>query len=178
VLYQCPHCGTEFSMLTAENTITCSSCGFTQTVDAYGFFHHSGGPGEEVRLVSNWSRLIHDRLAEKIAQGEEQTLSCKAEIRMVDNKRHKFTTVGSGTVTLQPGKFLLEGTIGGQEISKEISVLGVPTLPFSPGKHLELQDGNTIYRCVLEDGKLVMKFINMVKIFYARNQMKMQEKVS
>ena len=27
-----------------------------------------------------------------------------------------------------------------------------------------------LYRCVLEDGKLVMKFINMVKIFYELNK--------
>lgn len=29
-----------------------------------------------------------------------------------------------------------------------------------------IQDSQTIYRCVLKDGKLAMKFINMVKIFY------------
>ena len=45
----------------------------------------------------------------------------------------------------------------------------VPTLPFSPGKHLEVQDGPDTYRCVLEDGKQVMKFINMVKVFYELN---------
>ena len=40
------------------------------------------------------------------------------------------------------------------------------TLPFTPGKHLEVQNGNDIYRCVLEDGRLAMKFINMIKIFF------------
>lgn len=39
-------------------------------------------------------------------------------------------------------------------------------LPFSPGKYMEIQDGQNIYRCVLEDGKPVMKFINMVKAFH------------
>ena len=42
--------------------------------------------------------------------------------------------------------------------------------PFSPGKHFEIQDGQMIYRCVLEDGKMVMKFINMLKIFYEQAQ--------
>ena len=35
---------------------------------------------------------------------------------------------------------------------------------------VQLQDGETIYRCVLEDGRLVMKFINLVKIFYELNK--------
>ena len=86
--------------------------------------------------------------------------------------------VGSGTVTLIQGKFLLEGTLGGVPIQKEISVGNVPTLPFSPGKHLEIQDGATIYRCVLDDGRLVMKFINMLKIFYELGQHKQKEKAS
>ena len=42
----------------------------------------------------------------------------------------------------------------------------VPTLPFAPGRYLELQDGNRIYRCLPEKGALVMKFINMLKIWY------------
>lgn len=34
----------------------------------------------------------------------------------------------------------------------------------------ELFSGEDIYRCVLGDGRLVMKFINMVKIFYELHQ--------
>ena len=45
-------------------------------------------------------------------------------------------------------------------------IAGIPTLPFKPGKYLEVQHGSDIYRCVLSDGRLVMKFINMLKIFH------------
>lgn len=63
-------------------------------------------------------------------------------------------------------RFLIEGMLHGEEVSLCIPIAGFPTLPFSPGKYLEIQDGQTIYRCVLQDGRLAMKFINMVKIFY------------
>lgn len=173
VLYQCPNCGEEFTMQVSEKSlISCSSCGYAQRSDELGFFHKESTLGEEIRHVSDWSRMIYDRLKVRIDADPAQTISCRTCIHMVDDRRHKFMEVGSGTVTLISGKFLLEGTIGGTPVSKEISVLGVPTLPFSPGRHLELQDGATIYRCVLEDGKLVMKFINMLKIFYERNQVK------
>ena len=173
VLYQCPNCGEEFTMSTARSdTLTCTSCGYTQRSDVYGFLHKQGNVGEEIRHVSDWSRWIYEDLRARVDAQPEQTISCGTKIHMVDDKRHKFVEVGSGTVTLMPGKFLLEGTLGGAPICKEISVGNVPTLPFSPGRHLELQDGATIYRCVLEDGKLVMKFINLLKIFYERNQVK------
>ena len=91
---------------------------------------------------------------------------------MVDNQRHKFIPVGEGVLTLQPDAFHLEGVLDGAVLSKDISIAGLPTLPFSPGKHLALQDGATIYRCVLDDGRLVMKFIHMLKIHYELAQSK------
>jgi len=40
------------------------------------------------------------------------------------------------------------------------------SLPFQPGKYLEIQCGEQIYRCFPDNGALVMKMINMVKIYY------------
>ena len=85
---------------------------------------------------------------------------------MIDFNKHKFVPVGAGNVTLEAGAFTLQGQINGEAVDMRISTAGIPTLPFSPGKHFEIQSGKTIYRCVLEDGRLAMKFINMVKIFY------------
>jgi hypothetical protein len=59
-----------------------------------------------------------------------------------------------------------------------VPIGNVPALPFSPGKYLEIQDGGNIYRCVLADGRLVMKFIHMVKIFYRHNQMAARAKTA
>ena len=59
-----------------------------------------------------------------------------------------------------------DGIINEQEVNMEIPIVNFASLPFKPGKYIELQSGENIYRCVLEDGKLAMKFINMVKIFY------------
>jgi DNA-directed RNA polymerase subunit RPC12/RpoP len=171
VLYQCPSCHNEFSVSATEyGEISCGCCGFRQVVDDYGFFRKVDGPGEEVRYVSQWSRWIYDGLARKLEAGEEMTLSARTKICMVDDRRHKFIPVGEGMLTLDPGGFRLEGTLGGAALDKGISIAGLPTLPFSPGKHLELQDGGTIYRCVLDDGRLVMKFIHMLKIFYELSQ--------
>lgn len=167
VLYSCPHCGSEFSMaVKEESTLCCQSCGYSQTGDEHGFLHKTSDHGQEIRYVSDWSRKIYLALKEKLAKGEETILSAKTAIHMVDPIKKKYMPAGHGTVTLSPEKFLIEGTLHGEDISLSIPVEGFPTLPFSPGKYMEIQDGQTIYRCVLEDGKLAMKFINMVKAFY------------
>lgn len=96
-------------------------------------------------------------------------LSAKTRIHMVDTRKNKYAEAGHGTVTLNGEHFLLEGVLHQEPIQLRIPIAGFPTLPFSPGKYIEIQDGPTIYRCVLEDGKLAMKFINMVKIFHEMN---------
>ena len=88
---------------------------------------------------------------------------------MINYKTHKFEKVGEGSITLTNQSFLIKGSINGEETDVKVSIVNFASLPFSPGKYLEIQHGEDIYRCVLRDGRLVMKFINMVKIFYELN---------
>ena len=173
VLYQCPHCLAEFSVEAVEkDRLRCSACGYEQGSDAYGFLHKTSSHGEELRYVSDWSLGIYGRLKEKLLSGEVADLSMPMTIRMIDYDRKKFMDVGHGTLSLNARQFTIDGVIREQPVSLAVSIAGVPTLPFKPGKYLEVQDGNDIYRCVPEDGRLVMKFINMVKIFHELSQNK------
>lgn len=167
VLYMCPHCKSEFSMeVTNGSTIRCTACGFEQTSDEYAFFHNTGDVGTEVRYVSDWSKLIHQTLKEKAAQKTEYTLSTHVAIHMINSKQKKFAEVGQGTLTLSRKQIRLEGQIHGEPADLCVPISSIPTLPFSPGKYLEIQSGQTIYRCLPEDGHLVMKLIHLVKVFH------------
>ena len=166
VLYMCPHCGAEFAVeVTEKSTLRCVHCGYSATGDKYGFLHH-GGIGEPFRYVSDWSKHIFQTLKAKIRENPEMTLSAPTKIHMIDPKKDAFREVGQGILRLDCEQFHLAGIIHGETTDLHISIGPLPTLPFTPGRHLEIQDGNTIYRCVLEDGRLAMKFINMVKIFF------------
>lgn len=170
VLYMCPHCKTEFSVkVKNKNTLYCAGCGYEQQSDEYAFLHNVGGIGEEIRYVSDWSRMIHDHLKRRIESGEQGALSAKTKIHMIDYKKNKFVEVGEGKVTLSREGFVLDAVIGGERKEMNIPITSFASLPASPGKHFEIQHGDEIYRCVLDDGRLVMKFINMVKIFYEIN---------
>ena len=167
VLYQCPHCGREYTVTVREkSTLCCTACGYSQTSDEYGFFRNESGIGPEIRYVSDWSRLIFASLKETLCADPGYSLTSKTVIKMVSPDKPKFEEVGQGTLSLSSGGFCLEGTARGSELHLKIPAGAAPTLPFSPGKYLELQHGNDIYRCVLEDGRQVMKFINMMKILY------------
>ena len=165
VLYQCPHCHREFTMESPEDTcLRCNACGYEVESDRYGLLQNKKGLGPALTCVSDWSRLILQALKEKVRTGEETGLAAPVTLGILEPETGKFRDGGRAVLTLTEGKCHLLGAFPGGE--RAVSMVGVPTLPFSPGKYLEIQDGETIYRCCPEDGRLVMKFINLVKIFY------------
>lgn len=170
VLYMCPHCLTEFSIKVKNgNTLSCSHCGFEQISDEYALLHNRKGVGREVRYVSDWSRFIYGKLREKVERGVEDGMSVRTGIHMIPEGGKRFTQVGEGVLSLSRNGIRIDGQLHGERAALEVPIGNIPTLPFSPGKYLEVQQGDTIYRCVLEDGRLTMKFINLVKIFYELN---------
>lgn len=167
VLYECPECGTEFSIQVKDkNSLYCTDCGYRETADEFSFLHNTGYRGREIRHVSEWSRLIYSRLKERIEADENYCLTSDTKIHMIDFKKHKFAEVGQGEIRLSKEGFVLSGSVNGKELSLSVSPANIPTLPFGPGRYLEIQHGDDIYRCVLSNGRLVMKFINALKIFY------------
>lgn len=168
VLYMCPHCGAEFTIATEGNRIACTACGFTHESDRYGLLHQAGTVGQEVPYISDWSRRIYGRMARQLETEGLPTLESRVSIRMIDRKKKKFVPVGQGTLTLSQERFRLQGTVNGEALDVAVDAGTFPSLPFSPGKYLEFQHGDNIYRCMLEDGKLVMKYINMIKVLYEK----------
>lgn len=176
VLYVCPHCGGEHTMQVRDgSTIFCTACGYEQSSDEYGFLHNHKGIGPEIRYVSDWSRLIYNGLSRQVELGRIKSVTEDIQIQMIDYHSHKFVNVGQGSLTLEPDRFLFSGTLNEKQTEMEISSQGLPTLPFCPGKYLEIQDGKTIYRCVFRDGRQVMKFINLVKIFYQNSHSRTEQ---
>ncbi len=166
VLYKCPSCGREFSMAVRDKcVIYCSHCGYAQRSDSYGFLHLEGDVGEELRYVSDWNGFILSELEKCILEGEN-SISTPVSVSMIAEGQRSFSNVGEGRLSLDSRGFVLEGKLHGEQVTISIPIVNIPTLPFSPGKYLELQRDKDIIRCLPEDGRLVMKMINMLKIFH------------
>ncbi|MBR2614201.1 MAG: 1-acyl-sn-glycerol-3-phosphate acyltransferase [Clostridia bacterium] len=164
VLYMCPNCKKEFTVKVKDgSTIYCAECGFTEIADDYQLLTKLSDVGEEIRYPSTWNKIITDTLKTKILSGED-TLSSTVEIQMII--KNKFQKVGDGTLTLNKEKFTLTGEINGESINKEFLIESFACLPYKPGVYLEVQSGDDIYRCLPTDGRLSVKFVDMVKIFY------------
>lgn len=169
VLYKCPHCGEEFSMnIVNNNTIYCEKCGFKEVTDEFGFLHNND-KSKEIRYVPEWDYIIFSDLKKQIESAPNYSLSDQTTIQMIDYKKHKFVDVGMGVLTLNKEGFVISGKINEENVTIAIPMKIVPSLPFKPGKYIEIQQGSNIYRCVLHHGRLAMKFIHCVQAFYEIN---------
>lgn len=169
VLYKCPHCLSEFSIRSDKNRLFCKCCGYEQLSDKYGFLHNEKGIGEEIRYVSDWSKFIQDGMREKVVVDDSFAISEKAVISTIDFKKKKFVESGKGTVTLADGHITINALINGEQRDIAVPVSNFASLPFSPGKHFEIQHGEEIFRCAFENGQAIMKFIHAVEILYELN---------
>ena len=169
VLYMCPHCKSEFKIRTQGNRIYCTECGYEQISDAYGFLKNEKGIGEEIRYVSDWSKMIYELEREKIEHGALNAISASTKIHMIDYERRKFVEVSSGRITLDNEKFMIFIDSPQESEPIEIPIATFASLPFKPGKYIELQKGPDIYRLMLDEGHIATKIVNMVEIFYELN---------
>lgn len=171
VLYMCPSCHGEFSMhVKDKNILFCHKCGYAEMSDEYAFLHKISDVGKEIRYPSTWSRRIYYYLKRQITRGEVTDIQSRVSIHMLPPPaKSKFVPVGEGLFTLERGRITLDGFINGERYDLSVSTAQFASLPFSPGKYFEIQKGDEIYRLYPEDGKIVMKIVNMVKIFYELN---------
>ncbi len=171
VLYMCPHCRREFTMRVKNtDTIYCIECGYAERSDELGFLHLVSAVGEEIRYPSDWSRMIYEDLRERIETGEEAAITTIGKVRMIHSERKKFEEVGEGSVTLPHAGFRFVGTVHDKLSTALISTVNFASLPFCPGEYFEIQHADDIFRIYPTDGRLVMKIINAVKIYYALRQ--------
>ena len=170
VLYVCPHCHREFTVKVRDKSVIyCEACGYEEKCDEYGFLHKTSELGEEIRHPSKWNKMIGDGIREKIESGELSSLESHVEVHMIPDGKSKFARAGEATLTLTNSCFTLNGTINGNEETVTVPINCFASLPYKPGQYVELQNGNTIYRCFPDDGRLSVKYINMLEIFYAKH---------
>lgn len=175
VLYRCPACEKEFTVRVRglgprknpkTEEIYCTECGYSLASDRFSLLHRTSEFGPAFTGASEWSRWQLDKQLETVKASPDYRLEAEVEYQLINFDRHRFEPAGQGKLSLTKEGFLLEGELRGEPLNKRVSIRTVPTLPFIPGKRLEVQDGEISYRAVFKDGREAMKWINTVKAFY------------
>lgn len=173
VLYRCPKCKTEFSMKNISfDTMKCNHCGNEVYMDEYSFLKPKTEEDVCYKYPSDWYNEIYNDLEKEINNNIDFEYKMNVIIKMLNYKKQRYEEVGFGILSLNKDNISINGTINGEDKIIVLKTKLFPILPFKPGKQIELQDGDNIYRCVFESGQEVMKWIMTIKILHNRHKNK------
>ena len=146
VLYQCPHCGTEFRMSSRGTQLFCESCGKSWTMSELGEL--SADEGEtEFSHIPDWYEWERANVRREVAEGRYSSGELPVTVDTLPNAR-KFIRLGEGTMVHDMDGFTVRGTdVDGDpfEMRKPVPSLYSCHIEYEYlGKHGDCVDLNTL----------------------------------
>ena len=126
ILYQCPHCKSEFKMTSAGSTLSCTSCGKSWELTEEGALSATSGE-TEFSHIPDWFEWEREQVRAEILEGR-YSYSDEADVYSLPHA-WKFHPLGKATLThdLENG-FVLKGFYRGQEYEIRRSPLQINSL--------------------------------------------------
>ena len=131
LLYWCPKCGKEFTMLGEKNTIRCVACGNGATIaDTYEMLPFDESC-EIPETQTEWFNMERERIKEAVKDEnfelvEEVELGCLPDFELLKDLKTS-EIVGSGKIKLNREGFSYEGTKNGEPFSFHLTPAEIPT---------------------------------------------------
>ncbi len=155
ILWRCPKCGAEHTLICENNTIICQNCSLSATVDAHGQITGVHG----IKTVADW----YEQNASTLDLDSPLTSECIVGVTDGDPKKDGVMRrdVGKGKMSLSPEGFTFDGEINGEET--HIALLGKDTpgaLPISVADHFDVYYGGKLHFFTpLPDPRDTVKFV-------------------
>lgn len=123
VLYQCPHCKTEYQMSSKGTRISCGACHKSWVMTTLGELEAVIKADDEETLhtefshIPDWYEFERAQVREEIARGE-YSFTCEATVDALPNAK-RYIRLGTATLSHSSAGFLLEGVFDGEPFKLE-----------------------------------------------------------
>ena len=151
IIYKCPECGAEFTILAENSTVKCLTCGFETTLtDDYRFT--SG----KMKSVNEWFYWQINQLDLGKVMEEDITIGAVGKNGNMD------FDAGSGHLRLDRDRLSLVGEVFGEKIDHtvELSVLG--GTPYTPNREFDIYYRKRLLYLQPRDPKTVVKWVTFI----------------
>lgn len=107
VLYQCPHCMTEYKMSSKGTQLKCGSCGKTWTMTELGELIADNGE-TEFSHIPDWYEWERENVRREVENGTYSTGNMPVTVDSLPNAK-RFIRLGEGTMVHDRNGFRVEG---------------------------------------------------------------------
>lgn len=161
IVYLCPKCGEEYTIITKDNLINCE-CGLQTKIDKLGEFEQ----GFYFKNLTEWNKFQKQRLVNDVTEDKLKIIDECIVKESTTKQKNKFN-LGYALITLVDNNLVCKFKNNQKEI--KLALLGLKSLPFKAGKNFELASGDKIYTFELVNGKAVSKWSLLVEALYEVN---------
>lgn len=154
VLYRCPNCNSEFSLTSAGNTLSCSHCGATFTMDDRYIF--TSGRFANLQEWYHWQ--TNELRAEIEADPNWQLADSVTLYHSSLDGKSQLREAGKGRCVFDRRGLVYTGTDDGVDISKTFPISRLYRVLFGAGADFEVYDGTEIWYFVPNDTRTCVKW--------------------
>ena len=112
VLYQCPHCGTEYEMSSDGIYLKCNHCGKTYEMDEHGELHALEGE-TEFSHIPDWYEWERENVKKEV-RGGKYHFECPVRVDALPNAKG-YIDLGMGKLIHGMDGFILTGNYKGED---------------------------------------------------------------
>lgn len=172
VLYKCPKCLAEFTLRSKGNKLFCLNCGNEAMVTNKLFFE----PCKEDSIVfdgfDNWYDFQQNCLLTEI---HDPGFKITATTALLWNEpgKYGYQEMGHGKLSLTREAVIYEGKVFDRIIIQSFEMKDILMVPFAAGEYFEIASGTDIRRFVLDDVRMMMKWVLAIRLirdsYYEKN---------
>jgi 1-acyl-sn-glycerol-3-phosphate acyltransferase/DNA-directed RNA polymerase subunit RPC12/RpoP len=172
VLYKCPKCKTEFSLRSKGNRLFCLVCNNEAVLNNKLLFE----PGKEDSIVfdgfDNWYDFQQESLLSEIYDPDFK-ITATTILQWNEPGKFGYQYLGHGNLSLTRKAVIYEGTISDKRETLYFDMNNILMVPFAAGEYFEIARGSDIRRFILDDVRMMMKWVLAIRLirdeYYEKN---------
>jgi transcription elongation factor Elf1 len=168
ILHKCPSCNKSWVTKSYRNILECQSCGNIAVMDKYGLLSPLNGSCKVFEFVCDWNAWQKEDFDRDFMPGET-IMSDEAEM-LVSYHHEPFKLLGKGTIHLNNQRFLFEGLLGSDKVTKEFPLSGILGVSAEYGVYFDLSEDGHIYKFRPVASQKVISFVHAVEFLRKRHQ--------
>lgn len=167
ILHKCPSCNKSWVTKSYRNILECQACGNSAVMDKYGFLTPLNESCKVFEFVCDWNSWQKEDFDRDFENGE---IIIKDETQMLVSHHHEpFKLLGIGTIQLDNQRFLFEGHLGPDVVTKEFPLSGILGVSAEYGVYFDLSENGYIYKFRPVVSQKVISFVHAVEFLRKRH---------
>ena len=163
VLYKCPKCNAEFGLRSKGNRLFCLGCGNEAVMNNKLFFEPGRSDSSVFDGFDNWYDFQQESLLAEI-HATDFRLTAATSLQWNEPGKYGYQHMGHGTLSLTRESLIYEGNVFEKTETLFFDMKDVLMVPFAAGEYFEIANGSDIRRFVLDDVRMMMKWVLAIRL--------------